>query len=114
MPIRSHAQQDEIKAGKFVRRHGKKLSGRPALALAAISVYKFLGVDPPESAMVKRPRALTASVAVRITSSAAAWNRSCGVVRRRSSVVELTKFPLARSSMWPRTGPPPADRPYRW
>src|SRR5258708_6613597 len=88
--------------------------GRLALALAAISVYRFLGVDPPESAMVKRPRALTASVAVRITSSAAAWNRSCGVVNLRNSTVELTKFPLVRSSMWPRTGPHPADPPCRW
>ena len=42
--------------------------------------------------MVKRPRCATASVAARTTSSAAAENNSCGVVRMRISTEELTRF----------------------
>jgi hypothetical protein len=49
-------------------------------------------VEPPDSAMVKRPRLVTASVLARITSSAAAANSSCGVVRVRISVEEVTGF----------------------
>jgi hypothetical protein len=48
-----------------------------------------LGVDPPDNAIVNRPRAATASFAERITSSAAAANSSCGVVKMRTSGEEL-------------------------
>src|SRR5579863_5793960 len=64
--------------------------GRTVRALVASKLKRLLGVDPPERAMVKRPRCATASVAARMTSSAAAANNSCGVVRIRTSTEEVT------------------------
>ncbi len=63
--------------------------GKTLRALVASRLNRFLGVDPPDRAMVKRPRAMTASLAAWTISSAPAANNSCGVVSGRISTVEL-------------------------
>src|SRR5258708_1315887 len=79
--------------------------GKTVRAFVASKLKRFLGVDPPESAIVKRPRCATASLAARTTSSAAAANNSCGVVSVRISTEELNgPYPSSWDQLWlPRT-----------
>src|SRR3974390_287265 len=63
--------------------------GKVVRAFEASRLNRLLGLEPPERAMVNRPRFDTASFVARITNSAAASNNSCGVVSVRISTEEL-------------------------